>query len=126
MIQTKELLLGNYVKDGIYGFPMYVCALGDDWVYLDFNGNEGDIWECDDKDLEPITITDELLLKFGFEQCDYLFKTHLIEMYEVANGWHLHIDNERFETVLSTTIKYVHQLQNAYYISTGEILKIQF
>lgn len=125
MIQTKELRLGNYVKDGIYGFPKYVCAIGNDWIYLDFNGNESDIWECDEKDLEPITITDELLLKFGFEQCDYLFKTLLIEMYEVANGWNLHIDNEKFETVLSTTIKYVHQLQNAYYISTGEVLKIQ-
>ena len=125
MIQSKELRLGNYVKDGIYGFPKYVCAIGNDWIYLDFNGNESDIWECDEKDLEPITITDELLLKFGFEQCDYLFKTLLIEMYEVANGWNLHIDNEKFETVLSTTIKYVHQLQNAYYISTGEVLKIQ-
>lgn len=46
-------------------------------------------------------------------------------MYEVENGFHLHIDNERFETAVSTTIKYVHQLQNAYYIATGKELEIK-
>lgn len=76
-------------------------------------------------EIEPIPIADELLLKNGFEQCDYLFKTLFIEMYEVSNGWHLHIDNERFETALSITIKYVHQLQNAYYIATGKELEIK-
>ena len=65
-------------------------------------------------EIEPIPITEELLLKNGFEQCGYIFKTLFIEMYEVTNGWHLHIDNEHFETALSITIKYVHQLQNAY------------
>ena len=75
--------------------------------------------------IEPIPITDELLFKNGFEQCGYIFKTLFIEMYEVANGWHLHIDNERFETALSITIKYVHQLQNAYYIATGKELEIK-
>lgn len=75
--------------------------------------------------IEPICITNELLLKNGFEQCVYFFTTIFIEMYEVENGWHLHIDNERFETALSTTIKYVHQLQNAYYIATGKELEIK-
>ena len=76
-------------------------------------------------EIVPIRITDELLFKNGFEQCGYIFKTLFIEMYEVANGWHLHIDNERFETALSITIKYVHQLQNAYYIATGKELEIK-
>ena len=76
-------------------------------------------------EIEPIPITEELLFKNGFEQCGDIFKTLFIEMYEVANGWHLHIDNERFETALSITIKYVHQLQNAYYIATGKELEIK-
>lgn len=75
--------------------------------------------------IEPICITNELLLKNGFEQCGYFFTTIFIEMYEVENGWHLHIDNEKFETALSMTIKYVHQLQNAYYIATGKELEIK-
>lgn len=76
-------------------------------------------------EIEPIPITDELLLKNGFEQCDYMFKTLFIEMYEVTNGWHLHIDNEHFETALSITIKYVHHLQNAYQLVTGKDLEIK-
>ena len=76
-------------------------------------------------EIEPIPITDELLSKNGFEQCDYLFKTLFIEIYEVANGWHLHIDNERFETAIALTIKHLHQLQNAYYLVTGKELEIK-
>jgi hypothetical protein len=74
-------------------------------------------------EIEPIPITDELLLKSGFEQCDYMFKALFIEMYEVGNGWHLHIDNKHFETALSITIKYVHQLQNTFYLVTGKGLE---
>lgn len=82
-------------------------------------------FQCNINGITPIPITDELLLKCGFEQCGYLFKTLFIEMYEVTNGWHLHIDNERFETALSITTKYVHQLQNAYYLATDKELEIE-
>lgn len=76
-------------------------------------------------DIFPIPITDELLLKNGFEQCGYMFKTLFIEMYEVTNGWHLHIDNYKFETAIALTIKHLHQLQNAYYLVTGNELEIK-
>ena len=76
-------------------------------------------------EIEPIPITDELLLKNGFEQCDYMFKTLFIEMYEVGNGWHLHIDNDKFETAIALTIKYLHQMQNAYYLVAGKELEIK-
>jgi hypothetical protein len=71
-------------------------------------------------EIEPIPITDELLLKNGFEQCDYMFKTLFFEMYEVENGWHLHIDNDKFETAIALTIKHIHQMQNAYYLVAGK------
>lgn len=76
-------------------------------------------------EIEPISIADELLLKNGFEQCGYIFKALFIEMYEVTNGWHLHIDNEKFETAIALTIKYLHQLQNALYLVIGEELEIK-
>lgn len=76
-------------------------------------------------EIEPIPITEELLLKNGFEQCDYMFKTLFFEMYEVENGWHLHIDNDKFETAIALTIKYLHQMQNAYYLVTGKELEIK-
>ena len=76
-------------------------------------------------EIEPIPITDELLLKNGFEQCGYIFKTLFFEMYEVENGWHLHIDNDKFETAIALTIKHQHQLQNAYFLVTGKELEIK-
>ena len=76
-------------------------------------------------EIEPIPITEELLLKNGFEQCDYMFKTLFFEMYEVENGWHLHIDNDKFETAIALTIKYLHQMQNAYHLVAGKELEIK-
>lgn len=82
-------------------------------------------FQCNINGITPIPITDELLLENGIEQCGYIFKTLFIEMYEVTNGWHLLIDNERFETALSIKTKYLHQLQNAYYLVTGKELEIK-
>lgn len=130
-MEVKELRIGNLVKckttDGekfckicdILDVGYFTARCNGVEYRCKFHNAEG-VVDC----IEPICITDKLLLKNGFEKCDYIFKTLFIEMYEVAGGWHLHIDNERFETALSITIKYVHQLQNAYYIATGRELEI--
>jgi hypothetical protein len=54
-----------------------------------------------------------------------MFKTLFFEMYEVENGWHLHIDNDKFETAIALTIKHLHQMQNAYYLVAGKELEIK-
>ena len=47
MIATSYLRLGNWVYDGeLTQFPMYVQTIGEDYVYLNFEGNESDPWEC--------------------------------------------------------------------------------
>ena len=59
-MKITELKIGDKVcyKDG--GFPMIVVGiyssledLKNGTVYLDFNGNEGDMWEEEAKDLIP-------------------------------------------------------------------------
>ena len=48
-MKIEELKINNYVGDA-HGFPMYITALfADGNVYLDFDGNEGDVWEEDVK-----------------------------------------------------------------------------
>ena len=125
-MKVNELRVGNIVKlqDHFVGGNAMVTGIMRDRITA-INSVGTNIDTANIMYVEPISITDELLLKNGFEQCDYLFKTLFIEMYEVASGWHLHIDNERFETALSITIKYVHELQNAYYVSTGEEMEIK-
>lgn len=121
MIPTKELRLGNYVKDANNGFPMYVYAVGKDWVQLNFNNNEGGVWESDDKDLEPVPITYELLTILGFTQCktDYWNKPY----YEKDNikivrwdsdSWCVFVDKD-INNRISLIIESLHELQNAYF-----------
>ena len=73
-MKTKDLRLGNYVTDNS-GFTMYVVGIYEDTVLLNFKGNEGDVWEVDEKDLKPIALDKEMLLKLGYK------------IYVSDNGW---------------------------------------
>lgn len=67
MIATSDLRQGNWVYDGERTqFPMYVQTIGEDYVYLNFDGNEGDVFESTPDDLQGIPITQELLEQMGF------------------------------------------------------------
>jgi hypothetical protein len=130
-MKPQELRIGNIVKiDDEYLGPIEgkVTSLkesGEAELLLSVSKGNGRHFVCGSDDIFPIPITDELLLKNGFEQCGYMFKTLFIEMYEVENGWHLHIDNDKFETAIALTIKHLHQLQNAYYLVTGKEFEIK-
>jgi hypothetical protein len=45
---------------------MFIRAIGEDYVYLDFEGNEGDLFESTPQELQGIPLTEELLTKLGF------------------------------------------------------------
>lgn len=67
MIKTKELMLGNWVLAGAKTqFPMYVTGIFQDVAYLDFEGNEGDVWEEKEEDMFPVPLTEKILLKNRF------------------------------------------------------------
>ena len=63
----KELQFGDWSCNG-HGFPMQITNVGEDYAYATFEGNEGDPWEFDDKDVQPqpIEITRELLEANGW------------------------------------------------------------
>ena len=48
-----------------------------------------------------------------------------IDVYESSKGWVVHIDNIEFSTAFCKRLNYVHELQNAYYVSTGEELEVK-
>lgn len=59
-MKITELKIGAKVCNKDDGFPMTVVGLcssladlKNGTVYLDFNGNEGDMWEEEAKDLQP-------------------------------------------------------------------------
>ena len=129
MIDTKELMRGNKV----------IVGKGSDWeeiVVVDeiFNGIvglQGREFTTYAISLDPITITEELLLKNGFtkelliegnERYDdwvsYNKKVngYFLEIRHCSNSierdWFIHVDNSHHCSIGGIDIEYVHQLQN--------------
>ena len=140
MINYKDLMIGNWVYSSEKTkFPMRVVNVGENYCYLDFEGNEGDVWEVEDKDMTPIDVTEELLLKIGFKQV-LIFKQYSIyEMtindcfveiiYNVSNSidrdWSCHIDNAAYSTIGGFDFQYLHELQNGIRLITKSDLEIK-
>ena len=87
---------------------------------------------------EPITITEEILLKLGFKaeiediinRKFYILrlKGYCIDINEWSNtigrDYGIHIDNLSCDSILGADIQYVHQLQNYIFDATGEELDV--
>lgn len=84
-----------------------------------------DWYTVDIEDIEPIELTEEWLIKFGFE--------NNFKQYELMN-WGLKVDLLNNEWIVFhgfcgkyseiTSCRYVHQLQNLYFALTGKELTI--
>jgi hypothetical protein len=86
-----------------------------------------------DQFIEPIPLTVEWLMKFGFNKVIDHWIGFESYHYENKNGW-IYLIEEGFEIELNIlkerhnlgrTYKYVHQLQNLYFALTGEELTIK-
>lgn len=121
-IKANEIRLGNLFA--VNGFPMSVEAIFKDTVYLNFEGNEGDVWEENIKDLVLIPLTEEILIKAGFEKESfsfYLYKDFIIrKIRESDKQWRVILRHKDLND-----IEYLHQLQNLYFALTGEEIKIE-
>lgn len=119
MIKTKELMLGNWVLSGAKTqFPMYVTGIFDDVAYLDFEGNEGDIWEEKEEDMFPVPLTKEILLKNGFTKRKMLGYTYHFYYEYYTDDIVIKITalyNCDFSVLMfgrAMNVNYVHELQN--------------
>lgn len=139
MIDVRDLTIGCYVYDGDRTkFPMYVQTIGEDYVYLNFEGNEGDLWESTPDELQGIPLTRELLEKTGFRKMSddiyiyYRYKDE--EYYEVF----IHFDKEeetKIEVIKQNTsfshilknhkIKFFHELQNIFFWLNKKNLEVK-
>ena len=120
-MKTSDLRLGNLLMNSYSEEPEAVDCITTNRGLKDIqfcvNGEVIDFFK-------PIPLTEEWLLKFGFEQLDddadimYYQRGHF-----GINTW---MDNSKFwmrSCTPSPTIQYVHQLQNLYFALTGEELK---
>ena len=131
-ITPNDIRLGNcvyYTKES--KFPMQVEGIGKDWIYLNFEGNDGDVFENNGDEIYPIPISVELLSNL----CENL----------ISDGYIIYIGSENIEFSverkdeiinlvpcvnydeydIGKPIRYVHQLQNLYKELTGNELEIR-
>lgn len=100
-----------------------------------FVSKDGEIYEADfitirmTENYEPIPITEEWLLKFGFDKVlprnDKMYY-RLNDYFVIEDSRVFLLGDDAFEILkLRQEIKYVHQLQNLYFALTGEELTIK-
>ena len=90
-------------------------------------------FQCNVGGISPIPLTKGFWEKNGFtlmEDLDdygnyFTSEDMRINVYESCGGWLVHIDDSHFMTAFGKCLKYIHELQNAYYISTGEELEVR-
>lgn len=132
MIDAKELRLGNYLC--INGVPQRILAftpnesettiVGTAYFKIVFaHYKHGDPYETySDEEVEPVQLTSEWLLKFGFiKKYNYEYHFSKSPFSVILNP--LKHDFLFNNFVVSTEIKYLHQLQNLYFALTGTELK---
>lgn len=135
MIKVPDLCIGNWVYDGDRTqFPMWVQAIGDDYVYLNFEGSEADPWETTPEELQGIPLTEKLLEKIGFNKVTIIRwgKTEEDKIIEIV-FW----PNDKIQVQIRTLIyanqdscnhwhiRYLHELQNLFWNITKQQLKIE-
>lgn len=147
-MKANDLMLGNWLYyTEITRFPMYVVDIAKDCVYLDFDDNEGDIFEIlEDKDLIPIPLSPEILRDLGFESIEtncnpnpsleFRMKLSSNKVIFVSlcdskkndfcvyngykRGFYHPID------MVAIHIKYVHELQNYIHLFAGDKIQLKF
>ena len=115
-MMKNEIRLGNifyHIKEEIHYGTYYVCEITKDGV-VNENGKL-----IPYNEIEPIPLTEEWLLRFGFKQLDkYTW---------LKNGWFVYNRKRGFVTgskKREIKLSFVHKLQNWYYL-TGEELTIK-
>lgn len=126
MIQANELRIGNYVD--VDGNNHIVTSVNIDYtisVFVFENGAK-ELFNHENKHINPIPLTEERLIKFGFEKNGrYAWKNNGFQVQYYTDGYLRHY-RELGIRALRTEIKieYIHQLQNLYFALTGKELKL--
>lgn len=104
--------------------PMYVVGIWTDGVYLEIDSEQGDPFEADYKDIVPIPLTKELLVKLDCYGKKRLSNTPdvdgVISKWQTNDYWEIHKHRNMFvakchehtTNVSVCYLQYVHELQH--------------
>ena len=120
-MEANELRIGNYLNQNIDNIPNH---------FIQFK--VGEIVQGSEflKTASPIPLTEEWLLKFGFDYIRNINEYHnrkinegayyLKPVGDVYDHWYLYHKTK----MITSNIQHVHQLQNLYFVLTGEELTL--
>ncbi len=118
-MKAQDLRIGNlvYDRDGKTATIDSIGMFGNVRLTTsDYHCESSTLFDCD-----PIQLTEEWLLRFGFEKVNHYFQINEFWVY-----FRLRDYKYVFRHCVKTfEIKYVHQLQNLYYALTGEELTLK-
>jgi hypothetical protein len=129
MIKANELRIGNIVE---YEFPGYRYPQDAEWG--EYTIKHKDIEDCDLIWFRPIPLSEERLIKFGFEKkIDNNFRSGDVFNWQIivnkkdvdfimlSSNFTLRLDQLKYFRPI-VKMNFVHQLQNLYFALTGEEL----
>jgi len=118
-MDVRELRIGNWMNfDTDRGIvPMQIESIRKDKVSSGF-----EVSYYDDERCQPISLTNEIMLKAGWKELEPWAKGNLRLDGESRL---IVIDNTGYGIIVARNIKYVHQLQNHYFALTGEELEFK-
>lgn len=123
-MKYSELMIGDWVYESERTqFPMKVVNVGEDYCYLNFPENEGDVF--DGNEAVPIPLDEKILEKAGFERelgTDYYILRNgmnMIALFKRPEGYVLLINCD-YKPVI-----YVHELQNLFRVLFGIELEVK-
>jgi len=118
MIKANELRIGNLLNNGT------VVRLAENYARIAYQYDGMPKQSCVDYEhLEPIPLIEEWLIKCGFKFQNILKKAYQRNLY-LYKGFGIYEVKPKEFFYKEIQIKYVHQLQNLYFVLTGEELEI--
>ena len=134
MINARELRIGNWVRHkATWSYRNDIKEP----VEFDFQIEMNDFYkdgECTimlDSDIEPIPLTEEWLIKFGFFRHhkdyanDVIYLKNVVDSKEFEWGCYPNELGSGIQINNRKLLKYVHQLQNLYHALTGTELTLK-
>ena len=122
-MKENELRIGNLVSSN--NITIMVTGISNSYI-ISKDGYSGTKID----NINPIKITDEFLLKFGFIEDEFcqnkFYKKHIeskVQLRSYKDCVFLDVNDEEYEISFGK-IKYIHQLQNLYFALTNEELKL--
>jgi hypothetical protein len=125
-MKANELRIGNFLKyDDEIIQVSNLCK-----NYVEFYDKEDLLIGDTPKYFQPIELTEELLVKIGFEGEMYEFCLHTDDFNITVNLIENRVDisyygNCEAELCIKYNVKYLHELQNLCYCITGQELNIE-